>query len=145
MTRRIAALWLPAAALALVWAMAGCEPSVDEGLASADAERGFVLHTPATEWDSTLQITDDVSVTTSKDILEAIAKGEGPTKSLIALGYAGWGSGQLEAELSANAWLNGPATDKDIIFEMPSNQRWQAAASLLGVDLNLLSGEAGHA
>ncbi|MCB1857742.1 MAG: YqgE/AlgH family protein [Gammaproteobacteria bacterium] len=107
-------------------------------------ERGFVLHTPGHEWDSTTSITQEISITTSLDILRSIADGEGPEKLLIALGYAGWAPGQLEAELGANAWLNGPA-DSEIIFEMPSDQRWTAAARCLGVDLNLLSGEAGHA
>lgn len=107
-------------------------------------DRGFVLHTTGPVFDSTLSITPDISVTTSRDVLEAIASGEGPERSLIALGYAGWGSGQLEQEMSANAWLSGPAS-QDIIFRMQPNARWLAAAQLLGVDLNLLSGEAGHA
>ena len=107
-------------------------------------ERGFVLHTNGESWDSTLQITPGINVTTSRDILEAIAACEGPAESLVALGYAGWGSGQLEAELTANAWLSGPA-DTQIIFKLPVEERWQAAATLLGVDLNLLSGDAGHA
>jgi putative transcriptional regulator len=91
-----------------------------------------------------LSITSDISVTTSRDVLEAIALGEGPEQTLVALGYAGWGSGQLEQEMSANAWLSGPASH-EIIFRMDPNARWLAAAQLLGVDLNLLSGEAGHA
>ncbi len=107
-------------------------------------DRGFVLHTAGPAFDSTLNINDLISVTTSRDVLEAIAGGEGPQQSLIALGYAGWGGGQLEAELSANAWLSGPA-DNHIIFQMDAESRWLAAAKLLGVDLNLLSGEAGHA
>jgi len=107
-------------------------------------ERGFVLHTSGNGFDSTLTITPEISVTTSRDVLEAIASGRGPARRLIALGYAGWGSGQLEQEMSANAWLSGPA-DEEIIFKLPPNARWQAAADLLGVDMNLLSGEAGHA
>lgn len=107
-------------------------------------DRGFVLHSGTHLWDSTLRITNGVSVTTSKDILEAIAKGEGPEQALIALGYAGWSGGQLDGEMSANAWLSGPA-DSNILFQMPSDERWQAAARLLGVDLNLIIGEAGHA
>jgi Putative transcriptional regulator len=107
-------------------------------------DRGFVLHTAGYSYDSTLNITPDISVTTSRDILEAIARGEGPDQVLIALGYAGWGSGQLEQEMSANAWLNGPASN-DIIFRLDPSARWMAAAQLLGVDLNLMSGEAGHA
>ena len=108
------------------------------------SDRGFVLHDSSTAWSSTLRVNPEISVTTSLDILEAIASGKGPAQSLIALGYAGWGAGQLESELAQNAWLSGPA-ESDIIFNRPSQERWQAAADLLGVDLNLLSGDAGHA
>ena len=107
-------------------------------------DRGFVLHSQERTWESTVAITEQVGITTSRDILQSIATGEGPQKSLIALGYAGWAAGQLESELSANAWLNGPA-DLYTLFELPPDQRWDAAARLLGVDLNLLSGETGHA
>jgi len=107
-------------------------------------DRGFVIHSGPDRFDSTLVVTPDIRVTTSRDVLEAIACGEGPPRRLVALGYAGWGGGQLEDEMSANAWLSGPA-DADILFQLPSGQRWQAAAQLLGIDLNLLSGEAGHA
>ena len=107
-------------------------------------DRGFVLHDSEREWDSTLKVTEDISVTTSMDILQAIAAGEGPAHSLVTLGYAGWGAGQLEEEMAQNTWLSGPAKS-EIIFNRPSDQRWQAAADLLGVDLNLLSSEAGHA
>lgn len=107
-------------------------------------DRGFVLHSAEESYESTLSITPEISVTTSRDILEAIGEGKGPERKLVALGYAGWSSGQLEEEMSANSWLSGPA-DEDIIFRLPIDARWQAAAHLLGVDLNLLSGEAGHA
>lgn len=107
-------------------------------------ERGFVLHPSSDQWESTLQVTDDISVTTSKDVLAALAIGKGPATTFVALGYAGWGSGQLEDELGANSWLSGPA-DSDIIFNVPVDKRWHAAANLLGVDLNLLSTDAGHA
>jgi putative transcriptional regulator len=107
-------------------------------------DRGFVLHTAGPAFDSTLNINARISVTTSRDVLEAIASGEGPEQTLIALGYAGWGAGQLEQEMSANAWLSGPANDH-IIFRLDADARWLAAAKLLGVDMNLLSGEAGHA
>lgn len=107
-------------------------------------DRGFVLHTAGPSFDSTLNINSRISVTTSRDVLEAIASGEGPEQTLIALGYAGWGGGQLEQEMSANAWLSGPADDH-IIFRLDAESRWLAAAKLLGVDMNLLSGEAGHA
>lgn len=107
-------------------------------------ERGFVLHRPAGNWDTTLMIGNEISITTSKDILEAIGCGEGPSEYLVMLGYAGWGSGQLETEILHNSWLNTP-TDSAIIFGVPSNDRWAAATRLLGVDPSLLSGHAGHA
>ncbi len=107
-------------------------------------ERGFVLHSAAERFDSTLGITSEISITTSRDVLEAIADGRGPDHRLIALGYAGWGGGQLEQEISANAWLSGPANE-EILFRVPAGARWQAAANLLGVDMNLMSGQAGHA
>ncbi|MCW9057407.1 MAG: YqgE/AlgH family protein [Gammaproteobacteria bacterium] len=106
-------------------------------------ERGFVLHRPLGDWEATLPVSEEIGVTSSRDILTAIAAGQGPDQCLIALGYAGWGAGQLEQELVANAWLSGPA-DQRIIFDLPHEQRWEAAAARLGVDLNLLSGEAGH-
>lgn len=107
-------------------------------------EHGFVLHTPVGAWESSLQVGPDTALTTSRDILRAIAHGEGPQHYLVALGYAGWGPGQLEQELSNNAWLSCPA-DPRILFELPMEERWAAAAALLGVDLNLLSSEIGHA
>ena len=107
-------------------------------------DRGFVLHEPVGNWEATMQITASIGLTSSRDILEAIARGNGPEHSLVSLGYAGWGGGQLEEELAANAWLSGPASSK-VVFETPSEQRWAAAAALIGVDLNLISGEAGHA
>ena len=109
-----------------------------------EEERGFVLHTRGEPWDSTLAVDEDISITTSRDILQAMARGGGPRQTLVALGYAGWGAGQLERELQENAWLSGPA-DQSILFELPPEQRWEAAARLLGVDVNLLSSEAGHA
>ncbi len=107
-------------------------------------ERGFVLHPVQDEWDNSLQITPEIALTMSQDIIEAIAAGVGPEKYIITLGYAGWGEGQLEEELAANAWLNGPA-DSSIIFDTPAESRWTAAASHLGVALNQLSSDIGHA
>lgn len=107
-------------------------------------ERGFVVHHPPGMWESSLQITPSIAVTTSKDILTAIANGIGPSDSIIALGYAGWGPGQLEKEISENAWLSGPADEK-VIFSTPYERRWEAAARLMGVDLRLLSNDVGHA
>lgn len=107
-------------------------------------DRGFVLHEPLGNWEATLQVTDRIGITASRDILAAIAAGRGPERKLIALGYAGWGAGQLEQEIVANAWLNGPA-DRDIVFDMPPERRWHSAAASMGVDLSLLSSDAGHA
>jgi putative transcriptional regulator len=107
-------------------------------------ERGFVLHEGLGDWEATMSVTDDIGVTLSQDIIEAIAHGNGPDRFLIALGYAGWGAGQLENELAANAWLNGTA-DAAIIFDTPIEQRWTASAQLLGVELKNLSTDVGHA
>lgn len=107
-------------------------------------EHGFLLHSPLGQWSATLPVTEQVALTTSKDVLEAIARGAGPERYLVALGYAGWGPGQLEEEMAANAWLSGPATP-EILFDTPAEKRWEAAAALLGVDLRLLSNETGHA
>lgn len=107
-------------------------------------ERGFILHDEPSGWDTTLTIADDVGLTASRNILEAIANNTGPKRHLIALGYAGWGQGQLEREMSENAWLSGIA-DTELLFSTPVNQRWNEAAKRLGVDLTLLSREAGHA
>ncbi|MCU7959411.1 MAG: YqgE/AlgH family protein [gamma proteobacterium symbiont of Bathyaustriella thionipta] len=107
-------------------------------------DRGFILHDGEHLWQSTMRMADNIGVITSLDILEAMAHGEGPPKSLVALGYAGWGEGQLEQELADNAWLSAPA-QKEILFDIPAKQRWQAAADVLGVDLNLLSAQSGHA
>ncbi|HET7395505.1 MAG TPA: YqgE/AlgH family protein [Gammaproteobacteria bacterium] len=107
-------------------------------------ERGFVIHAPAGAWESTLKLDPDLGITSSRDVLNAVAHGSGPEKLFVALGYAGWGAGQLEAELAENAWLSTPA-DPHILFDLPVDQRWQAAAKSIGVDLTLLSGDAGHA
>jgi putative transcriptional regulator len=108
-------------------------------------DHGFVLHRNCdTGWESSLDVTDEVTLTTSRDILRAIAEGSGPTDHLIALGYAGWSAGQLEDELGQNSWLTLPA-DNEIIFSTPYQQRHSAAAALLGVEMNLISGQAGHA
>jgi len=107
-------------------------------------DRGFVLHEPVGKWSSMLEVTDSIGVTTSRDILEALNDGNGPSRSLVALGYAGWGEGQLEHELVENAWLTCPANSA-IIFDTPSENRWTAAAASLGVDINTLSDDFGHA
>jgi putative transcriptional regulator len=107
-------------------------------------DRGFVLHDTGEEWQSTLKVNDQVSLTTSKDILQAVGEGKGPKHLLITLGYAGWSEGQLEQELADNAWLSVPATGH-ILFDLPAEERLPAAMALLGVDYATLSEEAGHA
>jgi putative transcriptional regulator len=107
-------------------------------------DRGFVLHEPLGDWEATLKVTDRIGITSSMDILDAIARNKGPKRRLIALGYAGWGAGQLEQEIAGNAWLSGPA-DPRILFDTPDEDRWKAAAALLGIDLDLFTGDAGHA
>lgn len=107
-------------------------------------ERGFVLHDGGRHWESTMGITGELFLTTSRDILEAMANGEGPTNAVVALGCAGWGAGQLEQELTDNDWLTAPA-DAELLFDMPLDARWQAAAGLIGVDLAHLAGYSGRA
>ena len=107
-------------------------------------DRGFVLHEPNTEWDSSLNVSNAVGVTTSKDILQAIADSAGPERFVVALGYAGWAAGQLENEIRDNTWLNVNA-DPDIIFKIPFEQRWSSATALLGIDHKQISAGFGHA
>lgn len=107
-------------------------------------DRGFVLHNAGGKWQSTLKVNDKVELTTSKDILQAVGEGTGPSNLLITLGYAGWSEGQLEQELAANAWLSVPATEH-ILFDLPADEKLAAAMALLGVDFASLSEEAGHA
>ena len=107
-------------------------------------DRGFVLHGPVGQWQSTLSINANIGLTTSKDILQAVARGEGPEQIFVTLGYAGWGAGQLESELAQNAWLTVPA-DNAVLFDLPSEERVPAAMQLLGIDFASLSEEAGHA
>jgi len=106
-------------------------------------ERGFVLHTPTGNWAASLPVSDTITLTTSRDVLEAIAVGQGPDRYLVALGYAGWGEGQLEKEIMGNAWLNTPFGQK-ILFDTPVSQRWNAAANQIGIDINRLTTPAGH-
>lgn len=109
-------------------------------------ERGFVLHNgdADTRFESSVAVSPDIQLTLSRDVLEAIAAGRGPSKSLVALGYAGWQPGQLEAEMLANAWLSVPATP-EIVFDVPYAERWMSAARIVGVDISRLSPHAGHA
>lgn len=107
-------------------------------------DRGFVLHDGGDDWPSTMRIAAGLAVTTSREILAAMARGQGPKRHLVALGYASWGAGQLEQELADNAWLTVPA-DQAIVFDTPFEQRWQAAARRLGIDLGQFPGYVGHA
>ncbi len=107
-------------------------------------DRGFIVHRPPGNWESSLPVTENIAVTTSRDILNAIAHGYGPRDSIFALGYAGWTAGQLEAEMADNAWLSVPA-DEHVLFELQASARWRAAAELIGIDPLLLSGDSGHA
>jgi putative transcriptional regulator len=107
-------------------------------------ERGFILHSDGRSWDSSLHLSNGLTVSTSRDILTALAAGEGPDRFLVMLGYSGWSAGQLEDELSENAWLNAPASE-NIIFDAPITERWQAAAQQIGVNLSLMSSHAGRA
>ena len=107
-------------------------------------DRGFVLHRPGGAWDSTHRISDSIQVTTSRDVLAAIARGEGPANAFIALGYAGWEPGQLEREIKENAWLTLPM-DEQLLFDLPYEDRWLAAWRRLGVDVGQVSLVPGHA
>ncbi len=107
-------------------------------------DRGFVLHRPFGEWLSTWHVSDDLDITTSRDVLQAMGNGDGPPDAFIALGYAGWGPGQLEKELRDNAWLTVPAS-AHVVFDVPVAERWNAAAKLLGINPAFLATEGGHA
>jgi putative transcriptional regulator len=107
-------------------------------------DRGFVLHQPLGNWQSTMSVEDEMGLTTSKDILLAVGRGEGPDRLFVTLGYAGWEAGQLEVELAQNAWLTVEA-DPEVVFAQPSEQRYDLALKLLGVDIAMLSDTAGHA
>jgi len=106
--------------------------------------RGFVLHTSDYKEKSTLQVDDDVALTATLDVLKDIARGSGPRRNLLALGYAGWGPGQLDAEIEANGWLNVDA-DEDLMFDKDIGTKWERALDKLGVDLTKLSGQSGRA
>ncbi len=107
-------------------------------------ERGFVLHQPSGSFENSLAVSSDIHLTLSRDIIDAMAAGSGPEKTLVALGYAGWQAGQLEEEMLANSWLTVPATP-DIVFDLPFGERWSAAAQTLGIDISQMAPDAGHA
>ena len=108
-----------------------------------NTERGFVLHTNEGKWESSLARGQEVTVTSSRDILKAIIAGQGPQEFLVALGYAGWSGGQLEQEIADNAWLLAPVS-REILFRAPVEQRWHAAFAAMGVGSWQLSAQAGH-
>ena len=108
-------------------------------------DRGFVLHSPVGDYSSSISL-GEVALTTSRDILEEVAAGEGPERLLITLGYAGWGAGQLEDEMGKGAWLHVDADEQlDILFSTPASDRYQAALAQLGIDPIMLTGKAGNA
>lgn len=107
-------------------------------------ERGFVIHGSPGDWDSSMRLDEDLYVTTSRDVLVAMGRGEGPSQYLVTLGYAGWGAGQLEGEILSNAWLNTPI-NRGVLFGLPAPERWLAATQLLGFDISHLASQAGHA
>jgi putative transcriptional regulator len=107
-------------------------------------DRGFVLHRPGGKWDHTHKVSETIQVTTSRDVLAAMARGEGPSDAFIALGYANWDSGQLEREMRENAWLTVPV-DARVVFDLPFEERWAGAWRLLGIEPDRLSPVAGHA
>lgn len=109
-----------------------------------ESSRGFVLHSADYVQDSTLVIEDDVALTATIDVLRAIATGKGPRRRVMALGYAGWAAGQLDAEIQANGWLLVPP-DPDLLFDAHTDSKWERALGKIGIDLSLLSSEAGHA
>tara|TARA_R110001592_G_scaffold31254_4_gene110420 strand:- start:108 stop:770 length:663 start_codon:yes stop_codon:yes gene_type:complete len=106
--------------------------------------RGFVLHRTQSGWKSSLALSKDIMITTSKDILMALGTEKAPDQFMVTLGYAGWAAGQLEAELHANSWLTIDA-DSDILFNTPIEQRWQKATQKLGINIAHLSSDIGHA
>jgi putative transcriptional regulator len=108
------------------------------------AEEIFILHGPPFSWEGCRQVTPHVALSNSKDLLEMFAKGQGPESSILALGCAGWGPGQLESEIMANAWLNCSANDR-VLFEIPVEKRWEEATKLMGIDPARLADSAGHA
>jgi putative transcriptional regulator len=107
--------------------------------------QGLVIHDQKDgDWRSTLPLSEEIMLTSSTDILEALGTEHGPERSLVTLGYSGWEAGQLEEELAENSWLTVPA-NLELLFETPADQRWEAAAALLGIDIHLMSQHSGRA
>lgn len=107
-------------------------------------DRGFVLHRPVGEWQSTLAVNQEIGLTTSRDILQSVARDGEPREVMVSLGYSGWGAGQLEHELAQNAWLTVPAS-AHILFDTPCEERLPSAMEILGIDFANLAEQAGHA
>lgn len=123
------------------------EPVVDTPIHAGgpvETGRGFVLHSADYVQESTLIVSETVALTATVDILRSMAVGKGPRHQLLALGYSGWGAGQLEHEIRANAWINAPADD-EVIFNTLMDDKWPRAMAMLGIDISMLSTEAGHA
>ena len=141
---------LAALTLGELFAQLDIEPSAVAGLrpvhfgGPVEAGRGFVLHTADYREEATLHVGGNISVTATLEVLRAIGKNRGPRRSLFALGYAGWAPGQLDAEIQANGWLSVPADD-EIVFASDDDGKWNRALAKLGIDLSVLSSEAGHA
>ena len=121
-----------------------CDPIRIHFGGPVEAGRGFILHSTDYVQDTTLLVDDQVALTATVDVLKAIAEGRGPKQCLLALGYAGWGAGQLDSEIRENAWLNAPA-DEELLFGLEIERKWERAIAKIGVDFSMLSGEAGHA
>jgi putative transcriptional regulator len=128
--------------LGIVWATAG-ELAVHYG-GPVDPGRGFVLHSDECQYQATAPISEGIALTASRDILGELAVGKGPRQSLFALGYSGWAPGQLEGEIAADSWLIAPG-DHDVLFDLPMDERWNAAAQHLGIDLRFLGRPGGKA
>lgn len=107
-------------------------------------ERGFVLHEADRDYESTLSVSPFIHLTMSRDVIEDMARGDGPGKTVVALGVASWGAGQLDEEMLSNTWLTVPATP-EIVFDVPFADRWRVAAMSIGVDISQMSADAGHA
>ena len=123
-------------------AEAASAPVLDGGPVARD--RGFVLHSPVKDYESSVAVSDEIQLTLSRDVLDSMAAGDGPERAIVALGYAGWEPGQLEAEMLHNTWLTVPATP-ELIFEVPFEDRWAGAAESMGIDISQISPHAGHA
>ena len=121
---------------------AASSPVLDGG--PVGREHGFVLHNPQGMYENSVSVSPDIQLTLSRDVLDAMAAGSGPDKSVVALGYAGWEAGQLEQEILHNTWLNVPASP-EIVFDVPFNDRWSVAAEIIGIDISQISPHAGHA